>query len=54
MCIISYQNNFSLCIADDIEVVFYETDMDTGKRPWEGQGVFSPTDVHRQVGTGVM
>lgn len=37
------------CVADDIEVVFYETDPNTGKRSWEAQGIFSPTDVHRQV-----
>ena len=29
--------------------MFYETDPNTGKRSWEAQGVFSPTDVHRQV-----
>lgn len=38
-----------LCLADDIEVIFYETEMDTGKKTWEDRGVFSPTDVHRQV-----
>ncbi|XP_078366707.1 nuclear factor NF-kappa-B p105 subunit-like [Oculina patagonica] len=34
---------------DDIEVVFYETNVETAKKTWEGQGVFAPTDVHRQV-----
>lgn len=34
---------------DDIEVIFYETEMETGKKTWEDRGVFSPTDVHRQV-----
>ena len=29
--------------------MFYETDPNTGKRSWEAQGIFSPTDVHRQV-----
>ena len=29
--------------------MFYETDPNTGKRSWEAHGVFSPTDVHRQV-----
>lgn len=38
-----------LCLADDIEVIFYETEMETGKKTWEDRGVFSPTDVHRQV-----
>ena len=37
------------CVADDIEVVFYETDSDTGKTAWEATGLFAPTDVHRQV-----
>lgn len=34
---------------DDIEVIFYETEMETGKKTWDDRGVFSPTDVHRQV-----
>lgn len=34
---------------DDIEVVFYELDLDNGKRTWENRGLFAPTDVHRQV-----
>ena len=38
-----------MLIADDIEVVFYETDADTGKKSWEALGLFAPTDVHRQV-----
>ena len=29
--------------------MFYETDPSTGKRSWEAQGIFSATDVHRQV-----
>ena len=29
--------------------MFYETDPTNGKRSWEAQGIFSPTDVHRQV-----
>ena len=40
---------YASCVVDDIEVVFYETEPYTGKRSWEAQGIFSPTDVHRQV-----
>lgn len=36
---------------DDIQVRFYEED-DSGLT-WEALGDFSPTDVHRQVRTGV-
>ena len=39
---------FKYISADDIAVVFYEID-ESGKRSWEGQGLFAPTDVHRQV-----
>lgn len=38
-----------LSLTDDIEVVFYEIDSNTGKKSWEAQGLFAPTDVHRQV-----
>lgn len=38
-----------MCLVDDIEVIFYETDVETGKKTWEAGGVFAPTDVHRQV-----
>lgn len=37
------------CLADDIQVRFYEED-DSGLT-WEALGDFSPTDVHRQVRT---
>ena len=30
-------------------MIFYETEVDTGKKSWEAVGVFAPTDVHRQV-----
>lgn len=51
-CVTGNDEVYLLCDKvqkDDIEVVFYETDPNTGKRSWEAQGVFSPTDVHRQV-----
>ncbi|XP_073234456.1 nuclear factor NF-kappa-B p105 subunit-like [Porites lutea] len=51
-CVTGNDEVYLLCDKvqkDDIEVVFYETDPSTGKRSWEAQGVFSPTDVHRQV-----
>ena len=38
-----------LLVVDDIEVMFYETEVETGKKTWEAGGVFAPTDVHRQV-----
>jgi len=34
---------------EDIDVMFYEIDVETGKKTWEAGGVFAPTDVHRQV-----
>ena len=37
------------CVVDDIEVVFYETDPYTGRKSWEAEGIFAPTDVHKQV-----
>lgn len=43
------KNILFLCLVDDIEVMFYETDVETGKKTWEAGGVFAPTDVHRQV-----
>ncbi|KAM7449939.1 Nuclear factorNF-kappa-B p105 subunit [Porites harrisoni] len=51
-CVIGNDEVYLLCDKvqkDDIEVVFYETDPTNGKRSWEAQGIFSPTDVHRQV-----
>ena len=39
--------NKSIFYADDIQVRFYEDDMQ-GNELWEGYGEFSPTDVHRQ------
>ena len=29
--------------------MFYEIEVETGKKTWEAGGVFAPTDVHRQV-----
>ena len=29
--------------------MFYEIEMESGKKTWEAGGVFAPTDVHRQV-----
>ncbi|CAH3146981.1 unnamed protein product, partial [Porites evermanni] len=34
---------------DDIEVVFYETEPHTGRKSWEAQGIFAPSDVHGQI-----
>jgi len=51
-CVTGNDEVYLLCDKvqkDDIEVVFYETELETGKKSWEGQGIFSPTDVHRQV-----
>ena len=47
--LIFLNKNFLLCLVDDIEVIFYETDVDSGKKTWEAGAVFAPTDVHRQV-----
>lgn len=51
-CVTGNDEVYLLCDKvqkDDIEVVFYETDSNTGKKSWEAQGLFAPTDVHRQV-----
>lgn len=50
-CVTGNDEVYLLCDKvqkDDIAVVFYEID-ENGKRSWEGQGLFAPTDVHRQV-----
>ena len=47
--LIFLNKNFLLCLVDDIEVIFYETDVESGKKTWEAGAVFAPTDVHRQV-----
>ena len=48
-CLVFLKNFLFLCLVDDIEVMFYEIEVETGKKTWEAGGVFAPTDVHRQV-----
>ena len=49
-CLVFLNKNFLfLCLIEDIDVMFYEIDVETGKKTWEAGGVFAPTDVHRQV-----
>lgn len=35
------------CFVDDIEVIFYEIEMEIGKKIWEDRGVFFFIDVYR-------
>jgi len=39
----------ALMFSEDIEIRFFEEDI-TGKETWEGRGIFSSTDVHKQFG----
>lgn len=41
------KNIFFLCLVDDIEVMFYEIDVEIGKKIWEVGGVFVFIDVYR-------